>query len=1665
MNRLSTLLVGLFAMLYTSFLYAQCTCTVGIGDQTSLELYWVGSNSDNYNDICNWRLNGVAGTETPCQAPRSGDNVYFMDAAFAGTTNRVHLDQNSNCKNMTWDNTIAAAKNVRLTGASSGTLLDIYGNLSMATNMDIAGFFGKLRFTATQAGIYTFLSREHDFRLYDLEISLGMGAELRLLDALTVNNRNSTNTAQDQGGITLNSGHFNTNGQTVRADRFYSRNGNATRQLTIDNSTIILDGNLYTYSGWAIDFNATNNAGFSATGSHIKLEGNLTNNHVIQYYSFGNSLTYDSITISKEMGRHHFNPTSNFNCHYLEVEQGAIPLWGRGTTINTDYFKIGASASINEFNIITDNFEGPTGCATAMLENVRLEKKTAGGNLAINNIVATSVSGTAGSTYSASMSYEGANCSAINFAPVTTCNDDLRFTGALSNDWEVVGNWVNHATGTPATHAPTPWSNVYFTSTSFNNVNSITLNQPGFCRDMRWQGVPAGSDLQLTRQIFVNGTLELDANMAPINEGRFGHEYGRGFILMSPNNDSVITKGVQVNSSFHFMNYSRYDIVDTLHASMLQQRGSSSHLTINNANLEIVNYLIYNNSTWTNSTVNYTGNGWTGIATGNNPSYTNTTFYLNNTGSVMISAKLPNLVIQGTGKTFAHTLIDVDGDLHMNTSSLSSMKDAYNYTTSGRINVSGDMYVAAGIDVMLNSNAGSYVRVQGDVFTTGNCSAGMASILTDVGDPVEFTVNGTASNIQDVYLQALDASNGQPLVASNSVDGGNNNNIAFSQGTGRTFYWVADRSGSPTDFDGNWSNPDHWTTIATNTVGDGTCIPSIIDNVIFMHPNSRCIIDKSAYCNNMETQTAVTFGSATSSSNWYIAGDWTTTAGTINNFYGRLSFVGLGNITSNGVQFSCREMVFNKVGGTWTLQDNLTLNYLTNSPYFNHMILGAGTLNSNGHDIFVRARFTSTSNNVRALLLDNSTFTIGGYADYNRYPRALWNTNNSANMTISGGLIHIQSNRNSNFKSLDFGGNNLQYDSVIIEANNYQMDVYGAANFNYAEWDADLLIHGNNSYDTLVINGAHTYRFLSNTTQTLNAPHGKLKSKNVGPTSFINLEASTVGQTAYIFKEYGQSFCVNYIKVRDVRATKATTQPAACTQPDCWSLLEFQTDQNSDSISIANNDWGIWRFKLAPLVTPLSFGPDTVVICKTGNNLSYPIQITGSSPYIIDYSWEDANNPATNGGQSGILVYDNDNDPNTPYIYNVPLNPVVRAFNYTVDIATTRCGERILSTPVQTHVIVPTPQPLVQTNRVGSCIFDNESDWYSVLDDVDDRPMVSLLDNIGPTDNDSLGLVDVGVFFEPSVQTLTFNGDVYPYLQRHWQITPTNNHGARVRIYFTQAELDALGLGSFATTYNGGINPATELLVLKYNDGTFPTATTAPNVVIVPHTVVAASAANWAANPAAAAPFSTTNNVIALEFEVSSFSHFAVVVTQAALLQMPNLKQFEAEAYQNKKAKTWWSFEDVSEITNFTIQHTTNHQIIHDKGEVAVEAGKLEYSFIDATPNLGINYYRLKATNIDDSVYYSEWKTVTFQNSMLVNLFPNPTSGNLFVQLNSEQSSELDWQIVNSIGQVVLEGQQNLQTGIQTFEVPTTALTSGFYSIRLSHAITGFVQQHNFIKD
>ncbi len=53
----------------------------------------------------------------------------------------------------------------------------------------------------------------------------------------------------------------------------------------------------------------------------------------------------------------------------------------------------------------------------------------------------------------------------------------------------------------------------------------------------------------------------------------------------------------------------------------------------------------------------------------------------------------------------------------------------------------------------------------------------------------------------------------------------------------------------------------------------------------------------------------------------------------------------------------------------------------------------------------------------------------------------------------------------------------------------------------------------------------------------------------------------------------------------------------------------------------------------------------------------------------------------------------------------------------------------------------------------------------------------------------------------------------------------------------------------------------------------------------------------------------------------------------------------------------------------------------------------IDYSFYDLNPKKGINYYRLKEVDIDNSLQYSDIKTAQFGDDVLFALYNNPTNG------------------------------------------------------------------------
>ena len=187
------------------------------------------------------------------------------------------------------------------------------------------------------------------------------------------------------------------------------------------------------------------------------------------------------------------------------------------------------------------------------------------------------------------------------------------------------------------------------------------------------------------------------------------------------------------------------------------------------------------------------------------------------------------------------------------------------------------------------------------------------------------------------------------ITVNNGIDQGNNTGVSFSGSVvGSTFYWVGGTAGNPktqalgTGANNNWSNCANWASSSGDISNTNTCIPSIVDNVIFdalsfTHATNKSVdMDLIAiFCNDFTWNTAVGSGAlwdggipANTIPIHYIAGSVSISATTTmtNQFEGLVSFtpntIANRNITSNG-NFYAGPIEFDFIGGNWKVQDNL----------------------------------------------------------------------------------------------------------------------------------------------------------------------------------------------------------------------------------------------------------------------------------------------------------------------------------------------------------------------------------------------------------------------------------------------------------------------------------------------------------------------------------------------------------------------------------------------------------------------------------------------------------------------------------------------------------------------------------------------------------------------
>ncbi|GBL36004.1 hypothetical protein EMGBS15_15990, partial [Filimonas sp.] len=306
-----------------------------------------------------------------------------------------------------------------------------------------------------------------------------------------------------------------------------------------------------------------------------------------------------------------------------------------------------------------------------------------------------------------------------------------------------------------------------------------------------------------------------------------------------------------------------------------------------------------------------------------------------------------------------------------------------------------------------------------------------------------------------------------------------------------------------------------------------------------------------------------------------------------------------------------------------------------------------------------------------------------------------------------------------------------------------------------------------------------------------------------------------------------------------------------------------------------------------------------------------------------------------------------------------------------------------------------------------------------------------------PTDMISLGNTSICEDIECTV--LFYN--TQPYVNRHYEITPTVNGKATVCLYYLQQDFDDYDAAAFPSWPS--MSPTTNLAITQIDNGNLGSpssiATAIPNSLIT-------------------ATYDPLTTVWTVCFPVDSFSHFYAHTQNLFNTPLPvTLTNFTGKRVNETSALSWITSSEINN-SHFVVERSKDAKSfsavsskINSKGVNGNSSVDLNYSYSDMTPMNGHNYYRLQQVDIDGHVSHSGTVDVYFGNETMVTMYPNPVNTELNIDINSIETGRARIKIMDATGRVVKTVELSLQAGSNAAKIDMQSLSDGIYMISISN--------------
>lgn len=170
---------------------------------------------------------------------------------------------------------------------------------------------------------------------------------------------------------------------------------------------------------------------------------------------------------------------------------------------------------------------------------------------------------------------------------------------------------------------------------------------------------------------------------------------------------------------------------------------------------------------------------------------------------------------------------------------------------------------------------------------------------------------------------------------------------------------------------------------------------------------------------------------------------------------------------------------------------------------------------------------------------------------------------------------------------------------------------------------------------------------------------------------------------------------------------------------------------------------------------------------------------------------------------------------------------------------------------------------------------------------------------------------------------------------------------------------------------------------------------------------------------------------------------------------------------ENNNVKLNWSTGTEVNVSHFEIEHSSNGEDWKTSGQQAAVGNSTiiqDYSFIHKFATPGVNYYRIKETDFDNTTNYSQIVTVRYNpRKQTPKFWISPLNENqLTLHSNDLNDDKFDIVLADRNGQLVQKWPQKMLESGGT-QLDTPQLRSGVYYLILTDSIEGEVETVSFV--